>query len=100
MAHRISIRPRARLDLLGIYDFVADFAGAESGRRIVAGIEAQCRKLSIFPERGTPHPELMAGLRTIPHGKAVIAYVVEARQVDIVRIRYGGQQLEPADFGG
>jgi plasmid stabilization system protein ParE len=41
----------------------------------------------------------MAGLRTIPHGKAVIAYVVEARQVVIVRVRYGGQQLEPADFG-
>jgi len=100
VAHRISIRPRARLDLLGIYDFVADFAGAASARRIVAGIEAQCRKLSTFPNRGTPHPELRADLRTIPHGKAVIAYVVEDREVVIVRIRYGGQQLEPADFGG
>ena len=98
MAHRISIRPRARLDLLGIYDFIADFAGPDSARRIVASIEAQCRKLSIFPNRGTPHPELRPGLRTVPQGKAVIAYLVEEREVMIVRIRYGGQRLEPGDL--
>lgn len=80
-----------------IYDFIADFAGADSARAITGQIEAQCRKLLAFPRRGTPHPELRAGLRTIPCGKAVIAYLIDGQVIDIVRIRYGGQQLTPAD---
>jgi plasmid stabilization system protein ParE len=99
VAHRLRFRPRAKDDLEQIYDFIADFAGADSADAIVAAIERQCRKLTTFPNRGTPHPELRQGLRTVPHGKAVIAYFVEARAVVIVRIRYAGQQLRPQDIG-
>jgi plasmid stabilization system protein ParE len=80
-----------------IYDFIADFAGASSAHRIQLEIEAQCRKLSTWPHRGTPHPEMREGLRTVPCGKAVIAYVVEGRDVIVVRVRYGGQQLRAED---
>lgn len=98
MARRLRFRPRAKEDLDRIYDFIADFAGAPSAHRIQSEIEAQCRKLTTWPHRGTPHPEMRAGLRTVPCGKAVIAYLVEARDVVIVRVRYGGQQLRPEDF--
>jgi toxin ParE1/3/4 len=94
---RLRFRPRARQDLRRIYLFVADFAGPASAQPIVAAIEAHCRTLLNYPHRGTPHPELRPGLRTVPVGKAVIAYRVESRDVIIVRIRYGGQQLKPED---
>ena len=48
-------------------------------------------------ERGSPHPELREGPRTIPSGKAVIAYLVHGQVIDIVRIRYGGQIRRPED---
>ena len=94
---RLRFRPRADQDLKRIYNFVADFAGSASARTIIAGIEAHCQTLLDYPRRGTPHPELRPGLRTVPLGKAVIAYRVENRNVIIVRIRYGGQQLRPQD---
>jgi toxin ParE1/3/4 len=98
VARRLLLRPRARQDLDRIYDFIADYAGASSAGRITGKIEAQCRKLLVWPHRGTPHPELREGLRTIPCGKAVIAYLVGSQQIDIVRIRYGGQILGPEDL--
>jgi toxin ParE1/3/4 len=60
-----------------IYDFIAEFAGVDSGWQAAERIKARCLTLTTFPNRGTPHPELLEGLRTIPHGKAVIAYRVE-----------------------
>lgn len=97
MARRLLLRPRARQDLNRIYDFIADFAGASSAGRVTARIEADCRKLLAWPRRGSPHPELGEGLRTMPSGKAVIAYLVEGQVIEIVRIRYGGQQLRADD---
>jgi toxin ParE1/3/4 len=94
---RLRFRPRANQDLKRIYLFIADFAGPASARRIVAGIEAYCRTLLTYPNRGAPHSELGPGLRTVPLGKAVVAYRVENRDVIIVRVRYGGQQLQPED---
>src|SRR3982751_6721336 len=93
----LRFRPRAKQDLRRIYAFVSEFAGTASAGGIIAGIEAHCRTLLNYPHRGTPHPELRRGLRTVPLGKAVIAYTVEDRDVIIVRIRYGGQQLLPED---
>jgi len=95
---KLRFRPRAKQDLRRIYNFVSDFAGPASARAIIAGIEAHCRTLLDYPHRGTPHPEFRPGLRTVPLGKAVIAYRVEHRDVIIVRIRYGGQQLLPEDM--
>jgi len=95
---RLRFRPRAKQDLRRIYAFISDFAGPASARGIIAGIEAQCRTLLDYPHRGTPHPELRPGLRTVPLGKAVIAYRVEGRDVIILRIRYGGQQLFAEDM--
>ena len=97
MARRLLLRPRAKEDLNRIYDFIADFAGAASAGRITSQIEHRCRGLLVWPHRGSPHPELRDGLRTVPCGKAVIAYLVEDRNVDVVRIRYGGQELRPED---
>jgi toxin ParE1/3/4 len=94
---RLRFRPRAKQDLRRIYRFISDFAGPASARVIIAGIEAYCRTLLDYPHRGTPHPELRPGLRTVALGKAVIAYRVEVRDVIIVRVRYGGQQLFPED---
>ena len=95
---RLRFRPRAKQDLRRIYDFIAGFAGPASARGIIDGIEARCLTLLDYPNRGTPHPEIRRGLRTVPLGKAVIAYRVEDRDVVIVRVRYGGQQWLPNDL--
>jgi toxin ParE1/3/4 len=94
---KLRFRPRAKQDLQRIYLFIADFAGPTSARAIVTAIEARCRTLLDYPHRGTPNPDLRPGLRTVPVGKAVVAYRVESRDVIIVRVRYGGQQLTPEE---
>lgn len=54
-------------------------------------IEAYCRTLSAFPERGTLRDDLRPGLRLVGFEKRVtIAFRVMPGRVMIYRVLYGG----------
>lgn len=93
-AHKIVWRPGARDDLLSLYDWIAGQADPVTAYDYTAAIEVHVRKLSHFPERGSPREDLGEGIRTTPYRRrTIIAYRVLDDVVEIVRLVHGGQVL-------
>jgi toxin ParE1/3/4 len=69
-------------------------ADAETASRFTDGIIDHIAKLSAFPKRGTPRDDLRPGLRTISWRRVTIAFVVEARDVVVTGVFYGGRDFE------
>ncbi|WP_349237740.1 hypothetical protein [Novosphingobium sp. SG707] len=53
-----------------------------------------CEGLAAFQHRGTPRDDIRPGLHTIPfRRRVIIAYAVDAHQVAILGVYYGGQDF-------
>jgi toxin ParE1/3/4 len=91
----VRFRPQAEVDLLNLYRYIA----AESGHVVAGGyidrIEATCLALATFPERGLRRDDIRPGLRVLGFERRVsLVFQVKKTEVLIVRILYGGQELE------
>jgi len=98
VAVEVRFRPGARTDLFDLYTYIAAQSGRERAGSYIERIEAACMRLTHFPERGTRRDDLGPGLlRTVGfERRATIVFRVEKDAVDIVRILYGGRDLEMA----
>ncbi|HEX8127247.1 MAG TPA: type II toxin-antitoxin system RelE/ParE family toxin [Allosphingosinicella sp.] len=100
MAYRVIYRQTADANLDAIYEWIADGADEDIALRYVLRIREKCERLADFPNRGTPHDDLLDGLRTIPFGRRVtIAYLVQGAEVIITRIVHAGLDLT-TEFDG
>ena len=89
-------------DLTGIFDFVADRAGAAIAEGFVLRLEAACLSLDIAPLRGTARDDLRPGLRTFGvERRATILFTVNEarREAVILGIFYGGRDVETLAAG-
>jgi toxin ParE1/3/4 len=93
-SHRVVYTPEAEAQLIDLYRYIASAASPNTSRRFTDAIMEQCEKLSTFPNRGTARDDIRSGLRTLPFRRVVIAYAVDASDVTIVGIFYGGQDYE------
>lgn len=94
MPHEVVFAPQARSDLRNLYLFIADQSGRSRAMGYLERIEAYCRTLSDFPERGTLRDDLRPGLRILGFEKRVtIAFRVVPGRVTIFRVLYGGRSL-------
>jgi toxin ParE1/3/4 len=92
---KVSFRPRAQADLFQIYEYIAASSGHDIAIGYVDRIEAACKALEIFPQRGTQRDDIYPGLRTIGfERRATIVFRVKRTEVVIIRIFYGGQDFE------
>ncbi|HXZ01503.1 MAG TPA: type II toxin-antitoxin system RelE/ParE family toxin [Stellaceae bacterium] len=95
--HKISFRPLAEADLFRLYRSIAEKAGHEVAGAYIDRIEAACKTLETFPERGTRRDDIRPGLRTLGfERRATIVFQVRRAEVVIVRIFYGGRDYESA----
>jgi len=95
MTHRVVFEAAAERDLLEIANWIAERASVAVAIRYIERLRGYCRRLDMFPERGTPRDDLYPGLRTIGFERRVlIGYLVREETVAIVRILYGGQDFE------
>lgn len=93
--HRISFLPQAAADLIRIYRHIAAASGPAVAGAYVDRIEAASRELETFPKRGRNRDDIRRGLRTIGFEKrATIVFQVRRTEVVIVRIFYGGRDVE------
>lgn len=98
MTRRIEFYPLAEADLLNLYNYIATNSGAVRADRYIQQIQRFCLGLSEFPERGTPRPDLVPGVRTLSMDRRVlVAFTVTEDLVLILRILYGGRNLSTAD---
>lgn len=95
MSHRVEFSPEALGDLIDLYDYIAARDGEARAIGFIDRIEECCRSLSVFPNRGAGRDDLRPGLRILGfERRAVIALQVTADTVTILRILYGGRDIE------
>ena len=86
---------QANMDLRGVYNWLADQAGAFVALAYVERISAFIHRLDIASERGTRRDDLMPSLRIIGFERRVtIAFTVNDSKVTILRVFYGGKDWE------
>ena len=91
---RIEYEDRALVQLEAIRDWYAEKAGPEAAANIVRALFDRCDTLVDFPYRGTPHDDIRAGLRTIPHERRfTIGYRVDGGVVTVLGVTGRGQLL-------
>lgn len=97
MSRPVLFTPEAQNDLLDLYDYIADHGSPTRALRYIERIEKTCMSLNSLPERGTRRDDLRPGLRVIGfERRALIAFRVNAESVAILRILYGGRNVELA----
>jgi toxin ParE1/3/4 len=95
VSHRVEFSPEALGDLIDLYDYIALRDGAERAIGYINRIEDCCRNLSMYPDRGVRRDDLRPGLRILGfERRAAIALQISADTVTILRILYGGRDLE------
>jgi plasmid stabilization system protein ParE len=94
-AYRIVFTPEARDQLDHLHRYISSATDAETAAKFVNGILDRVTGLSEFPKRGTPRDDLRPGLRTLGWRRRVtIAFMVEASDVVVIGVFYGGRDFE------
>lgn len=97
MTRQVVFSPEAQGDLRDLSLYIAERAGSARALAYLDRIEAACLGLRDFPERGKRRDDLWPGLRTMGfERRATIAFTVAPEAVTILRILYGGRDLEAA----
>lgn len=95
MQYAVIYTPEAQAQLLSLYRYIAAAASPETAERYTSSIVAYCDSLQDFPLRGTRRDDVRPDLRITNYKKrAVIAFAVEAAQISVIGIFYGGQDYE------
>ena len=89
-------RPRAKIDLIEIWDYIADDSEARADT-FIDRIDQKFRTLAQRPAIGRLRDELAADLRSFPVGRYVIYYRSLPNGVEIVRVLHSARDLN-ADF--
>ena len=95
MIYRVVFAPEAEEQLAALYGHIAAAASPDIAARYTDAIVSYCESLCAFPHRGTLRDDVRSGMRIISYKKrAVIAFDVDAEQVSIIGVFYGGQDYE------
>lgn len=87
------ISPQAESDLEEVWLYIAKGSEAEADR-FVEKVLQQCRQLAQFPRMGRGRSTLAPNLRSFPVKPFVIFYRPADDTVEVVRILYGGRDIE------
>ena len=92
--YKVIFLPHAERRLGAIEAYIAERSSPAIAERFVASLVRRALELDSFPSRGTPHDDLMGGLRTVAHRRTVtIAYVVDGDEVAVTDFLYRGEDL-------
>ena len=95
MNYRVVFSPEAEEQLAALYRYIAAAASADIAARYTDAIVNYCESLCTFPHRGAMRDDVRPGLRITHYKKrAVIAFDIDAEQVSIIGVFYGGQDYE------
>lgn len=94
MTREIVFGPQAAEDLESLYRFIA---AERPGNAVsfIRRIRDRCGLLADFPLAGRARDDLRPGLRLLAfERRVVIAYAVRSNDIDILRILYGGRDID------
>ena len=94
MIYQVRLTDIAEADLRNIYDWISERASPSVARGYIHRILGYLKSFEHFPARGTLRDEILPGLRIVGFERRVsVAFVVEEREVVVLRLLYGGQPL-------
>ena len=97
MTRTVTYAPEAEADLKRLYNYIAERSGLQRAASYVERIQDFCDGLAEFPERGRRHDDLRPGLRLAGFERRVaIAFAIVEEQVIVVRVLYGGRDVDRA----
>ena len=100
MKSSFAFRPRARLDLLEEFIYLADQATVEVAERYFTAVNRTCARMAKQPLSGTPHDSgiaRLAGMRRVPVSGFTTYlpfYVPRGGGIEVVRILHGARDIE------
>jgi toxin ParE1/3/4 len=96
----LSIRrsPRARRDLVEIWNYIAD-DNETAADQTLWRIDSVLRMLADNPQSGRHRPELHPEIRSFPMGNYVVFYRALADAIDVVRVLNRYRDITVDEFG-
>jgi len=89
----VSRRPLAALDILDIWDHIAD-DNMMAADRWVDELDKAFGTLATQPKMGRARPELAPDLRSFPFGRYVIFYMPLSDGIDVVRVLHSARDID------
>ncbi|WP_166363420.1 type II toxin-antitoxin system RelE/ParE family toxin [Pseudomonas akapageensis] len=97
MAYTVEFAPEALEQLAALYRYIAMEASPDIAKGYTDAVVNHCEELRTFPHRGNQRDDIRPGLRITNYRKrTVIAFAVDAKQVSILGVFYGGQDFKAA----
>lgn len=88
---------QARIDLLGIWRYVADETAPELADRLLDRIDRCCEVLSEYPKMGRQQSALASELRSFPVESFIVFYRPIDDGVEVVRVLHESRDF-PSEF--
>jgi toxin ParE1/3/4 len=89
----LRISPRATLDLVEIWNYIADDS-VENADIFVDQLNEAMQKLSRHPGMGRQREELAPRVRSFPYQRYIIFYRADSKTLEIVRVLHGARDVE------
>jgi toxin ParE1/3/4 len=86
-------RPLAELDLLEIWDYIADDS-LDRADDFLDRIDEKLCLLASHPGMGRQREELLPGLQSFPVGNYIVFYRAIEGGIDVIRILHGSRDIE------
>jgi|ERR1700731_2265375 toxin ParE1/3/4 len=89
----LRITPRAILDLIEIWNYIADDS-EENADSFIDQLNEAMQKLCHQPGMGRQREELAPRIRSFPYHRYVIFYRTDSNALEVVRILHGARDVE------
>lgn len=99
MTHAVTVRPRARLDLLEQFVYFGERAGIGVAERYLAAVNDTCFRLASHPETGRLYDCGIAHLEGLRRAAVkgfetyLIFYMTVSSGIDIIRVLHGARDI-------
>lgn len=90
---QILIRPKAQLDIIEIWEYIAEDSVAAADRW-VDELNDRFALWATQPRMGRPRDELEPGLRSLAFGQYVVFFESLAGGIDVVRVLHGSRDID------
>jgi toxin ParE1/3/4 len=91
---RVVFASRAKADLIELHDWIAERSSAAIAAAYLQRLEIYCQGFALAGERGHRRDDIRPGLRVVGFKRRIaIAFIVEAEQVIVLRLYYGGRAI-------
>lgn len=92
---RVTRRPLAAVDILDVWDHIAEDS-LEQADRWIDNLDEKLKLIATQPLIGRARGELAAGMRSFPFGRYIIFHAPVDGGIDVVRVLHSARDVDAA----